>query len=82
MSEGPPQLRPINAPAPRNPVAVTPASTVSSNGGTLTDSNFNVPVHLQSNAITRHFSVNFNGSLSELAAPPRRAAWSSRAASR
>ena len=103
MSEAP-QFQQTNAQGsrplpPRPPAPVSASSTVSVNGGTLTDANFNVPLHLQNHTITRRksprrppplapphalarrapraadFSVNFNGSLSELADTPSRAAW-------
>lgn len=41
----------------------------------LTDGAFSVPTHLKSNAITRHFTANFVGSLSELADSPSLATW-------
>lgn len=46
-----------------------------SNNATLTDTNFLVPAHLKDNTITRHFSANFSGSLSELADTPSLATW-------
>lgn len=49
---------------------------ISANAETLTDNNFSVPGHLSSGAITRHFAVDFSGSLAEMADSPSLAAWS------
>ena len=50
--------------------------TISASNETLTDENFSIPSHLSSNTITRHFSVDFNGSMSEFADSPSLASWS------
>jgi len=49
---------------------------IASNNETLTDNNFSVPGHLSSGTITRHFAVEFAGSLAEMADSPSLATWS------
>jgi hypothetical protein len=49
--------------------------TIASNQETLTDNNFSVPQHLSSGTITRHFAVEFSGSLAEMADSPSLASW-------
>jgi hypothetical protein len=49
---------------------------ISANAETLTDNNFSVPGHLSNGAITRHFAVDFAGSLSEISDSPSLASWS------
>jgi hypothetical protein len=49
---------------------------IASNNETITDKNFAVPQHLSSGTITRHFSVDFSGSLAEIADSPSLATWS------
>ena len=67
---------------PTQTVMVQPASVGASvsptehqTNSTLTDTNFLVPAHLKDGTITRHFSANFSGSLSELADTPSLAVW-------
>jgi hypothetical protein len=43
---------------------------------TVTDSHFSVPSHLSSGTITRHFNVDFSGSLAEFADSPSLCSWS------
>lgn len=43
--------------------------------GSLTSDSFSVPKHLQNQVITRHFTANFAGSLSDLADSPSLATW-------
>ena len=49
---------------------------IASNNETLTDNHFSVPGHLSSGTITRHFAVEFAGSLAEMADSPSLATWS------
>lgn len=64
----------VGAPAPAAPAPAS-APGIAPNAATLCDANFNVPTHMQDNTITRHFAIHFNGSLSEMADTPSRAAW-------
>ena len=56
--------------------AADDVEAIASNADTLTDNNFAVPGHLSSGAITRHFAVEFAGSLAEMADSPSLASWS------
>ena len=49
---------------------------IASNNETLTDTHFSVPQHLSTNTITRHFAVDFAGSLAEMSDSPSLASWS------
>jgi hypothetical protein len=57
------------------PTPIAAEAPISANASTLTDSQFAVPNHLQGGTITRHFMINFRGSLSDMADSPSRASW-------
>jgi len=63
-------------PSPEAVEAASDMEAIASNAETLTDNNFAVPGHLSTNTITRHFAVDFSGSLSEMADTPSLASWS------
>ena len=66
----------VAAHAMPTPIAAAAAEApISANASTLTDTQFAVPNHLQGGTITRHFMINFRGSLSDMADSPSRASW-------
>ena len=67
--------RPGTAPMAKPASVGASVSPTEHQSSTLTDNNFLVPAHLKDNTITRHFSANFSGSLSELADTPSLASW-------
>ena len=66
----------VNAAVP-TPIGASASvdAPIVANSSTLTDTQFNVPKHLQGGTITRHFMLNFRGSLSDMADTPSRASW-------